>query len=175
MYRYTRCSLEYIEGVVRLSGSSAGVERMCLRTRRVRELRGRIETHHRGASVPTALLVWRIMVREQPEATTRRRPRPRPGPRLNCQSTTCTLGTREQGEMLGIPCLGAPPRPAPAPSASRLLLLGASRLRSRRHVGRAPLSPLERGPRPTGRPRALPLVRGRHRQSIYGREQILTG
>ena len=24
-------------------------------------------------------------------------------PRLNCQSTTCTLGTREQGEMLGIP------------------------------------------------------------------------
>lgn len=103
MYRYTRCSLEYIEGVVRLSGSSAGVERMCLRTRRVRELRGRIETHHRGASVPTALLVWRIMVREQPEATTRRR-RPRPGrPRLNCQSTTCTLGTREQGEMLGIP------------------------------------------------------------------------
>lgn len=104
MYRYTRCSLEYIEGVVRLSGSSAGVERMCLRTRRVRELRGRIETHHRGASVPTALLVWRIMVREQPEATTRRRPRPRPGPRLNCQSTTCTLGTREQGDMrLGIP------------------------------------------------------------------------
>ena len=64
MYRYTRCSLEYIEGVVRLSGSSAGVERMCLRTRRVRELRGRIETHHRGASVPFgALLVWRIMVR----------------------------------------------------------------------------------------------------------------
>ena len=63
MYRYTRCSLEYIEGVVRLSGSSAGVERMCLRTRRVRELRGRIETHHRGASVPFgALLVWRIMV-----------------------------------------------------------------------------------------------------------------
>ena len=102
MYRYTRCSLEYIEGVVRLSGSSAGVERMCLRTRRVRELRGRIETHHRGASVPTALLVWRIMVREQPEATTRRRPRPG-RPRLNCQSTTCTLGTREQGEMLGIP------------------------------------------------------------------------
>ena len=99
-------------------------------------------------------------------------------PRLNCQSTTCTLGTREQGEMLGcweFPCLGAPPRPAPAPSASRLLLLGASRLRSRRHLGRAPLSPLERGPRPTGRPRALPLVRGRHRQSIYGREQILTG
>ena len=106
MYRYTRCSLEYIEGVVRLSGSSAGVERMCLRTRRVRELRGRIETHHRGASVPTALLVWRIMVREQPEATTRRRPRPRP--RTSTKLSVDDLHTRNaragrDAGLLGIP------------------------------------------------------------------------